>query len=420
MKRLNHLLPALPLLLLLWLLPCSCVDEESALGVNLVDGNTLYNGQQTTLYASRALSVRDDSLMTTGYNNYNAYGIIGNYHDATFGSVSATLYTQIALPDNSSSINLETNIIDSVVLSLVKNQVYPDTSATYNFHFEVMQLAEALVSDSNLYYSTHTLPVNSAARYFDDDVTVAPTDTIVRLKLDNSIQQILNQTASAEEFIESTKGLRIRITDAADEGMFSINFLASNTCLTVYHHYPGDTTSDVYTFLLGNGATRFTHFEHDYTGSITGGTDSLDGSNTLYLEPLAGYSIYLSFDSMLHDFALAHPTATVHHAELLLPLAAGADAIRPNQLLAREATGNQNYVDDLNDLYTLAGFDGKYDESRGCYRLRITQHVQGLLRKGHDDGLLVVINARQSTAARTKINGPSASDPVRIEIVYSE
>ncbi len=420
MKRLNHLLPALPVLLLLWLLPCSCVDEESTLGVNLVDGNTLYNGHTATFYANRALSVRDDSLMTTGYNNYNAYGIIGNYHDATFGSVSATLYTQIALPDNSSSINLETNIIDSVVLSLVKDQVYPDTTTTYTFHFEVMQLAEALVSDSDLYYSNHVLPVNNQALYFDDNITVSPSDTIVYLKLDNSIQQILNQTATAEEFIESTKGLRIRITDAGDEGMFSINFLASNTCLTVYHHYPGDTTSDVYTFLLGNGATRFTHFEHNYTGSITGGADSLDGSTSLYLEPLAGYSVFLSFDSMLRDFVTDHPTATIHQAELLLPLSPAADAIRPNQLLARKATGNQPYIDDLIDLYTLAGFDGKYDESRGCYRLRITQHVQGLLRQGHDDGMLVVINARQSTAARTVVNGPSTSNPVRIEIVYSE
>lgn len=420
MKKLNHLLPALPLLLLLWTLPIGCVDEESVLGVNLVDNNTLYNGQQITLYADRALSVRDDSLMTTGYNNYNTYGIIGNYHDATFGSVSATLYTQIALPDNSSSINLETNIIDSVVLTLVKDRIYPDTTATYTFHFEVMQLSEALLSDTDLYYSNHTLPVNPSAVYFDGDVTVLPTDTVVSLKLDNSISQILNQVASAEEFIANTKGLRIRMTEAGDEGMLSINFMASNTALTVHHHYPGDTTSDQYTFLLGNGATRFTHFEHDYTGSITGGVDSLDGSTTLYLEPLAGYSILLSFDNMLSTFAAAHPLATVHQAELLLPLAPGADAMRPDQLLARENTENQPYIDDLIDLYTLAGFDGKYDATRNCYRLRITQHVQGLLRKGHDEGLLVVLNARQSAAARTAINGPATADPVRIEIVYSE
>ena len=413
MKRLTTLL--LPVAaILLCLLPCGCVDEESTLGVNLVDSTTLYNGQTATLTADRALSVRDDSLLTTNYS----FGIIGNYNDATFGRVSSILYTQIALDQNTSTINLESNIIDSVVLSLTRSTLYPDSTATYNFHFEVMHLAEPLDTS---YYSTDALPVDPAGLYFDGDVRVSPTDTVIRLKLDNSIASILNQSASADEFAHNAKGLRIRLTDAGDEGMLGINFKATKTCLTVYHRYdPADTVDAVYTFLMGTGTSRFTQFVHDYTGSTTGGADSLDGSTTLYLEPLGGYNILLSFNNAVRAFAEAHPTAILHHAELLMPVT--YTGRQPDRILAlsKKSEGNDVFIDDYVDPYTLAGFDGTYDEARGCFRLRVTQHVQGMLRQKSDPGTLLVLNSRRSDACRTIIGGPASADPVRIEITYSE
>ena len=413
MKRLFYMVASLLLLAVV-----SCTDEESGLGMNLVDGNTLYNGQTATLTANSAVSVRDDSLTTSNYN----LGIIGNYQDATFGTVSATLYTQIALDNNTSSINLVDNIIDSVVLSLVKDKTYPDTTTTYNFHFEVMQLAEALRSDS-VYRSYDTLPVDPTAKYFDQTVTVAPTDTIIHLKLDNSISTILNQTGTAEEFVSLTKGLRIRITDAGSMGMMGVNFAADSTCLTVFHRYStADTVNSRYTFRMASGPAHFISFKHNYTGSTTGGLDSLPGNNTLYFEPMAGYNVLISFDSTIRLFKEAHPTASIHHAELLLPVST-ASGILPDRILAvsKLSDGNEQYIDDLMmDILTMERFDGTYDASRNCYRLRVTQHVQGLLRKGADLGTLLVLNSRRSSAARLLINGLSATDHPRIELIYSE
>ena len=406
---------------LLLLATIGCADEESGLGVNLVDGSTLYTGHQATLTANSALSVRDDSLMTTNYS----YGIIGNFQDPAnvFGRVNAILYTQIALDANTSSINMADNIIDSVVLTLVKDRTYPDTAATYNFHFEVMQLAEPLLSDST-YYSHDTLPVNTSAKYFDQSVTVGVTDSIVRLKLDNSIRTILNQTGSAEEFANATKGLRIRITDAGDMGMLGVNFAATKTCITVYHRYSAEDTVDAtYTFPLASGPSRFIHFKHNYSGSTTGGADSLDGSTALYLAPMGGYSILVNFDSDIRAFAAAHPNATLHYAELLLPVTSTTTTTRPDRVLAvaKRTTGNDVYIDDLMmDIINMSRFDGTYDNSRNCYRLRVTQHVQGLLREGADAGTLLVLNSRRSSAAGAVINGLSATDKIRIELIYSE
>ncbi len=408
-----------PVACLLLIAVVGCTDEESGLGMNLVDGNTLYNGQQATLTANSALSIREDSLTTTNFS----FGCIGNYQDATFGRVSATLYTQIALDEHTGSINMAENIIDSVVLTLVKDHTYPDSTATYNFHFEVMHLAEPLLTDT-VYYSCDTLAVDPTAKYFDQTVTVAPTDSVVRLKLDNSISTILNQTGSAEDFITATKGLRIRITDAGDDGMLGINFKATNTCITVYHRYSADDTVDAtYPFLLGNGTSHFIHFEHDYTSSVTGGADSIDGTAALYIEPLAGYNLLISFDSAVRAFVAAHPTAVLHHAELLLPVTSPTTPSLPDRILAvaKRDSANDVYTDDLMmDITSMARFDGTYDASRNCYRLRVTQHLQGLLRAGVDHGTLLVLNSRRSSAARAIINGLSATDHPRIEFIYTE
>lgn len=432
MKQSAKLLPALPLLLLLWVLPVGCVDEESQLGMNLVDSATLFDAHRDTLYADNAFSVRDDSTVTaytfgfvgTSFGLINNYtSIIGNWHDATFGAVRSTLYTQIALPENTSGINLSNNVIDSVVLSLAttRARLFPDSNATYQFHFEVMQLAEPLLTDS-IYNCYSTIPVDEGGKYFDANVTVTSDDTVVRLKLDNSIASILSQAATAEEFVSITKGLRIRLTEAGDEGMFSINFADNNTSLTVYHKYVDDASGDAdtarYTFLLGNGMARFSHFEHDYSAVAALGSDSVDGGQTLYLDPLGGYNARISFDSAVRAFAAAHPNATIHYAELLLPVADNGSAPRPQGVLA--LTGYRLGLGVPIPDCVNVGVDGTYNSTGGYYRLRVSRFLQDMLRNREGKDLYILPNERLSSAARTLLSGPSAANPLRIEIVYTE
>ena len=76
------------------------------------------------------------------------------------------------------------------------------------------------------------------------------------------------------------------------------------------------------------------------------------------------------------------------------------------------------------DAYTSSGYDGRYNEASGCYRLRITQHFQKIVKSGMDLGTLLVLNDRRSSAMHTVINGSNAtltvSNPIRIQFVYSE
>ena len=413
MKKL--LLAATTALLLLAI--TACTDEESTLGLGLTDPATLYNAHTDTIYASGAYSLRDDSLVTSNFS----YGIIGNYTDPMFGKVTSTLYSQIGLASGMSSINFNEVSIDSVVLSLMLDGLFPDTAGNYNFHFEVMQLSQQLLSDTN-YYNFDTLPVNTAACFFDNGVAVSAHDTMVYLKLNSNINNILSLSGDSADFAANTKGLRIRITGAGDEGMLAINFASTRTCLTAYYHYSTDTMPYYYQFLVGAGVAHFTNFRHDYTGTIFNGLDSLDGSQQLYLEPLAGYNLRINFDDSVQSFAAKHPKAVIHHAELLLPTTASAPALRPEQLVALAVNddGSLSFIPDYADSYTYHGFDGQYDYNRNQYRMRVTQHLQSMLRKGHDSGMSVMLDARRSSARRTVIAGPQASNPLKIVFVYTE
>ena len=405
-------------LLLLTLSLSACSEEESDLGIDLTDPTTLYQGVCDTLYADAAWTEPEDTLLTSNYS----FGIIGNYTSPLFGKVSSSLYTQIALPSNANDISFNDMVIDSVILTFTPSQLFPDTGATYTFHFEVRQLAEPLLTDS-LYYNYSTLPVDPATLFFDDDVTVGPNDSLVNLRLDPSFNAVLLRTATAEEFLAQTKGLRIRITNAADEGMLSIDFAAATTCLRAYYHNDDNNTvlAASYTFLMGAGTSHFTHFAHDYSGTIFGG--HIDGATKLYLEPMGGQQVRMSFDNAVKAFHQAHPYATIHHAELVMPVADDSPALRPDQILlfTRNESGEFDYIDDLINVNAMTGYDGHCHDSVSVhYRMRCTQHMQGLLRQDGDPGTLLLLNSRRHTANSLVLNGITTANRPRIHIVYSE
>lgn len=388
----------------------SCVDEESDLGINLVDPGTLYNGIADTLYTTSAVTRFDDSLRTSDYS----FGIIGNYTSTTFGSVNSVLYTQVALSSTDNSINTEGMVVDSVFLTLVNDMLFPDTAGTYNFHFEVRRLSQAV--EDTTYYACDELPVASGAALFDATVTVRATDTIITLPLNGDVASMLvdGNTYSAEDYSAFTKGLRISILPDGDQGMLSINFASVDTRLRAYYHR--DTNSSYYDFSIATGAKHFTHFAHDYTGTPFASGADVDGSQKLYLEPMGGHVVVIDFDSAICAFAKQHPRAVIHYAELIMPVAS-LSPVEPDMIVAvRTIDGVETYIND----FLSSGVDGTYNAETNRYRMRVSQHLQGLIRAGHDEGLKLVLNSRRSSAASVVLNGTQANDPVRIEFVYTE
>ena len=401
----RHALHTAALLLAICTL-AACADEETDLGANLMGGETIYNGKSYTMYVDTAYSLRDDSLITSG----NTKIVIGNYTDATFGTVSAQFFTQITLPSTNQNINFGEVTIDSVVLSLAIDSLFPDTSLTYSMHFEVMHLAEPLSADST-YYSFCSVPVDAGGVLYNETKQVKGGAGVVNLVLGGSINSILSLTANSDEFAELTKGLRISIVAASsDDGMLAVDLSQTATRIRAHYRYGDDTA--YYDFSISNGI-HFSHFVHNYSGTVVNGQKSVDGGNRLYLEPLAGYNAVVGYDRALRAFRAEHPLAVVHRAELLLPVATEAPAKLPQRLIA--ITGKR-YITD----YISAGVDGYYNSDNKCYRLRIPLHMQELLRSGFDNGTKLLIDSRSSVVTRTILNGYNETDRPKIELEYTE
>ena len=77
-------------------------------------------------------------------------------------------------------------------------------------------------------------------------------------------------------------------------------------------------------------------------------------------------------------------------------------------------------ADVLSNPYTYAGFDGYYHLDKHCYRLRVTRHLQELMRSGRDYGTELIIDARRSSGFRTVLRGSNVDNPVRIDFVYTD
>ncbi|MBQ9473610.1 MAG: DUF4270 family protein [Bacteroidales bacterium] len=405
------------LILLASLLLCCCTEEETDLGLGLQDPSTLYNGLRDTAYCDAACMERDDSLLTSDYGS----GLLGLYNDPLLGSTEAVVFSQITFPyANNMHIDSETTV-DSAVLTLVVSTLHTtptNSDDVQQLQLEVKQLSEGPITDTH-YYDYSELPVSDVT-FFDGTVRFdRNADTVIRMRLNDSFKALLEgHSYSQDEFRDAVKGIRIRMAGGA---MATINFNAARTCITAFLR--NDTVKTELTFNIGAKATHFNRFINDFQGPLApfaNGDDTIAATDRLYLLPMAGCNVRLSFNTFVRRFSQAHPNAVVHYAELLLPLANVADtASLPELIWAYKCSANGG-VAPVSDMSDTKGFDGHYDAATGCYRLRITRHMQRLLLEGSDNGTLLLLDSRRSSPARVALRGPSQSAPLRIDMVYTE
>lgn len=420
MKR-NHLFSILAIVCTIFIV-ASCEEDSSPIGIGLQDPSTLYSGLHDTTLLTSAYTFYEDSLVTSGYT----YGMIGYYNDPVFGLVEAAVYSQIAFPSSTGIVFDSCSTVDSVVVTLAISDLYPQRRH-HKMHFEVCRLSEPLYTDSTYYSFSQAKTSNTC--YFNGIVNVCDRDTVITLKLRNNIYSLFeNASYTQEELQNALKGLRIRLIEDQEPSFVTVNFAGAGTKLTVYYKYTnnGETATETASFLIGMGAAHFNQFKHQYTGALSvfnsSHSDSISGQQYLYLEPMGGTNIKISMDNFVKSFAAQHPYAVIHYAELRLPLADIADNNPPDQLtmFKYDEEGTTFSIPDLYDPYRTSGFDGTYDKATNSYRIRITQHMQGLLRQGVDYGSLLLINSRRASAKRTVLNGLGSSNPPQITIVYTE
>lgn len=406
-----------PLLLACFLsatLFCSCEDEETGLGMGL-QTDSPYNGIYDTIAAPdlMAYTCYDDSLLTTG----DTFAVIGRYSDAVFGQVEARCYAQLALTNNS-GLDFSSFTIDSAILSISLRSCFPAiATGSRSLHLKVFQLAEPLDNERS-YYAFDSVAL-SFTLFFEGTFVVDSQLSKISVPLNAAFSSLLNGHVfeSQQQFQDAVKGLCIVVCSDSDPAIITLDLGSNDSGLKLYYNDLEGTKQEV-SILFGkassaSSATHFTRFIHNYSGNFAllqdGTLDSIEGSQKLFLEPMAGTQVVIDVNAFITAFRSAHPRAVIHYAEMILPVHADADAAHPYQIVASV----------IDYVANNSGYDGTYNAADGCYHIRMSRHMQMLL-SGFDTKLRLAIRDRRSFAPRTILNGTATSNPPKIAFIYTE
>ncbi|MBN1338085.1 MAG: DUF4270 domain-containing protein [Bacteroidales bacterium] len=409
----------------------ACNKQSEIIGLNLVEGDRLEVGLDTTI-SLFAYSEREDSTRTDELDK----NLLGSYYDPVFGRSTASFYTQVRLSVNAPAFG-DSPVTDSVILTLIYSGYYGNTSTVQDF--KVHEITEDMVFDS-AYYSFDSLEVSEL--YAEVALQPKPEDSLIidsvkyapRLSfhLDNSFgDKILNATAAElsdnEAFQSFFKGLYVsaETVNASGEGaILYFNLLSADSRITIYYN-----DSLQFDLNINESCARYNRFKDEYHLSndplfldqVVNGDTSL-GSERLYLSGLTGIRTLLFFPGLKNWIESGN--IVINQARLILPVVSSGTEYDPPSALSVyriEDSGLETYTDDQYEGEDYLG--GDYLESDGHYFFRISLHLQNLINETyHDNGLSIKVTGRSSKAGGTVIAGtnPLLSGPaMQLRIIYS-
>lgn len=373
----------------------ACKKEYTAIGLNLEDEML---GTVLDTSTVRAYSVLIDSVYTTNLTNQ----LLGGITDDIFGKSDATIYSQFRLSGASLNFGVDP-VLDSVVLTLQIAGYYGDTTSA--LRFGVYELTEDLSTETS-YYSTNSTAHNSTNLLSrpSQDYYVHPNKNVIldtatlsphmRIRLVNELGQRFIDHASEwltdDILLEYFKGLCIHIESYTNKGcIVYTNMTSTLTALTIYYHNNLDNGLS-YSLLPSDEGVRycnFNHFnfsdacadlqrqviQHDTTGIIS----------TLYLQPMAGVKTKVRFPNIHNMFTSINNRVLINRAELVITNARPYEYFFkcPSNLTIEGVLkdGTTTYIPDDELVSSEGFFGGRYDETTGEYRIRVTRYIQQLI-----------------------------------------
>jgi hypothetical protein len=410
--------------------------------------------------------VEDVPYITSGQSSY----ALGSYNDATFGTLTTNLITQIYDYNAYDSVK-EIYEIDSVVLFLVYGNAYPfhEGQALDPMTISIGELINPITIDSATedYRSDTNLPHYSGSvlsNYLLDedelnirDSVMDPSDSsakvlqpIFRLRLDKNnssgeayARKLLTASKDAKDandFLEKVPGLYF---EAHPEMMTNkgniVNFnfysdYGSPGIRVYYKKTASDTVSSEksYSFNFAGGTT-YNYINIDRTTGTSALAQDLQnqlagdtalGQKTLFLQSFYGSMMRLRMPD-IREFAnipAANGKKIVINQDVLIMNA------EPNAKFSPATALNIAYAPTSDSLYSLAdqsfNIGGLYDENKSEYRFYLTRHIQNLLQNPNAENVPLTIysNTRNIIPDITTILGPDRANGdkrMRLEVVYS-
>ncbi|MBL4593463.1 MAG: DUF4270 domain-containing protein [Flavobacteriales bacterium] len=397
--------------------------ENDNLSINFTDTFSIV----TTL-------IQEDSLRTDLSNN----NLLGLYNDSLLGPVSSSIYTQLRLTginvDFSNTV-ADPALLDSVVLTLDYQGLYGDATAPMTV--EIYKLSSPLDANTDYYsnsFSPHEL-IPIATTTFVPNV-----NSDLRIKLDDSFGDSLifySPYTNNSAFVSFFNGLYITVKDSVTgttipQGSGSIAYFdlnSANSAVSLYyHHNELGKGSTKYNFLISSEGVKFSHFEHNYTGTdVEAHINNLPTKDTtiIYVSTMAGVKTKIEIPNIKN--LIENGSVVINKAELIFTLESGtennfADGLSTLSLVGIDANGSAQF---LPDFFEGTEHSGGILVDQGLsktYTFNISRHVHQLVYNTTTDyGMYLIANGSTTKANRSIIGSEnSPTYKIRLEITYSK
>lgn len=434
----------------IFLLTLGC-SKSTEVGLDLFDED-----QIGTIYIDslkiNALTVRQDSVLSPDFTNYQRTYPLGNFNDPIFGRTEAGFYMQMVPASTFDGRKLIGATIDSVVLSLKYDSIaFGNIKTTRSIG--VYRMTEELTKQTH--YSNKTFATESKLLTFDgkpkefvariknvksDSVKIKSfaTDTTIltlgphlRIKLSDDFgKEILGDTTAiktADGFKKLVKGFYIKpLSD--DQGLinFLINkaddFSATYNALTNINIYFKDNSGKKNVMVLHadiTNAVKSVNFVSTLSPQLKQAINNqASGDSILYLQGMNGPDIKVTLPNIKK---LAGQNLIVNKGVLEVFVKPTADGfITPPQLVIRKSNiGAYSQADVIEDvLYasnlsaTYKAFGGKPEkvtingEALLKYSMNISGHAQRMIdNPSVSDSFYITFDAKSSTLSRAVFYG---------------
>ncbi len=392
--------------------------ENSNLSINFTD-----------TFSVNTMVVQEDSLRTDLSNT----NLLGLYNDPIFGPASSSIYTQVLLTGVSVDFGVAP-VLDSIVLSLDYLGFYGDG---FPMTVEVYKLTDSLDPNTD-YYSN-----SSVAR---ESIPLASTTFTPNLGSDLSItldtalgNAILNNAPYADNTaLESVfKGLYITVKDSVTGAIigkkrgsiayFDLN--SANSTVSLFYHYNVlPKNSSKYDFSINSEGVKFSHFEHNYTGTdIEAHINALPTKDTTvtYVSTMSGVKTKIEIPN-IKDL-VNDGTVSINKAELIFTLENGTevnlgDALSTLSLVGIDATGSAVFLPDFFEGEEHYGGVLVDEGSFKTYTFNISRHIHQLVYNTTTDyGMYLIANGSTTIANRSVLGSEnSPTFKIKLEITYSK
>ncbi len=279
----------------------SCEKEIESIGVNLVNNNNFSTNKDTSEVITSNKNI--DSVPSSGVAQY----LLGVYSDNEFGTLKASIVSQINLPNTVEGYNYGTNYgIDSILMIIpyqaTKEENYTDGKPKFSidsvfgnadvaFQLGVYELKTFLntldptdPSKPAIYYSDKEFQkgdtpfylgnfkvnpndtVSYIKRYMPDGITSYDTDTVKQTDLGPSIRIPLNKSAIQQLFVDNAagdefqsldnfqhyfRGFYIEAKELTSNKSHLVSLVMSNAKMVIYYSKDEDEGATI--DLNGNG-----------------------------------------------------------------------------------------------------------------------------------------------------------------------